>query len=153
MHNVNLRAIAFGILAVISLWALLSFFFTIDAGERGVVLRFGAVTRVVAEGIQWKLPFMEQVVKMSFRVQESTTKTEAASRDLQAVHTTIVSAANAQPLPSGRSANPVHTSRQPSPASAIGSRRSIARSSTISTATIVTVLIERRSPIASSANR
>jgi hypothetical protein len=54
MNNVNLRAIAFGILSVIALWALLSFFFTIDAGERGVVLRFGAVTRVVAEGIRMK---------------------------------------------------------------------------------------------------
>jgi regulator of protease activity HflC (stomatin/prohibitin superfamily) len=81
----NLRALAVGTAAVIVLWTLLSFFFTIDAGERGVILRFGAVEPVVAEGIHAKLPFMESVVKMNTRVQKSTTKTEAASRDLQAV--------------------------------------------------------------------
>lgn len=90
MGNFNVRAIAFGLAAVIVFWMLMSFAFTIDAGERGVVLRFGAVDRVVAEGIHWKFPFVESVVKMSIRVQKSTTKTEAASRDLQAVHTTIV---------------------------------------------------------------
>ncbi|NTW57686.1 MAG: prohibitin family protein [Nitrospirae bacterium] len=90
MGNLNLRALAVGTAGVIVLWALLSFLYTIDAGERGVILRFGAVDRVVAEGIHAKLPFMENVVKMNTRVQKSTTKTEAASRDLQAVHTTIV---------------------------------------------------------------
>ncbi|MDH4163557.1 MAG: prohibitin family protein [Nitrospirota bacterium] len=97
MGNINFRIIALGIAAVIAFWALMSFFFTIDAGERGVVLRFGAVTRIVEEGIQWKWPFMETVVKMNTRVQKSTTKTEAASRDLQAVHTTIVLNFSLQP--------------------------------------------------------
>lgn len=97
MGNMNLRAIAFGAALLIAIWVLSSFFFTIDAGERGVVLRFGAVTRVVEEGIQWKWPFMETVVKMNTRVQKSTTKTEAASRDLQAVHTTIVLNFSLQP--------------------------------------------------------
>jgi prohibitin 2 len=86
----NLRALAVGTAAVIVLWTLLSFFFTIDAGEQGVIIRFGAVDRIVAEGIQAKLPFMESVVKMNTRVHMSTTKTETASRGLQAVHTTIV---------------------------------------------------------------
>ena len=44
----NLRALTVGTAAVIVLWTLLSFFFTIDAEERGVILRFGAVDRVVA---------------------------------------------------------------------------------------------------------
>jgi len=90
MGNFSFKAVALGIAGLVAFWTLLSFFFTIDAGERGVILRFGAVDRVVAEGIHAKLPFMESVVKMNTRVQKSTTKTEAASRDLQAVHTTIV---------------------------------------------------------------
>ncbi len=97
MNSVNFRAVAFGIAGIIVLWVLLSLFFTIDAGERGVVLRFGAVNRVVAEGMHAKLPFMEEVVRMNIRVQKSTTKTEAASRDLQAVHTTIVLNFSLQP--------------------------------------------------------
>ena len=90
MGNFNIRGIALGVAGLIAFWLLMSFLFTIDAGERGVILRFGAVDRVVAEGIHAKWPFMEAVVKMNTRVQKSTTKTEAASRDLQAVHTTIV---------------------------------------------------------------
>jgi regulator of protease activity HflC (stomatin/prohibitin superfamily) len=97
MDKFNFRPIAIGIAAIIVFWSLLSFFFTVDAGERGVVLRFGAVTRVVGEGIHAKWPFMETVVRMNVRVQKSTTKTEAASRDLQAVHTTIVLNFNLQP--------------------------------------------------------
>lgn len=97
MVNFNVRPIAFAAASIIVLWALMSFFFTVDAGERGVVLRFGAVKRVVEEGIHAKWPFMENVVKMSIRVQKSTTQTEAASRDLQAVHTTIVLNFSLQP--------------------------------------------------------
>jgi regulator of protease activity HflC (stomatin/prohibitin superfamily) len=97
MNTITVRMISLVVAAIIFIWTFLSFFFTIDAGERGVVLRFGAVKRVVAEGIQWKIPFVENVVKMNIRVQKSTTKTEAASRDLQAVHTTLVLNINLQP--------------------------------------------------------
>ena len=61
MGDFNFRRIALGIAGLVGSWALLSFFYTIDAGARGVILRFGAVDRVVAEGIHAKLPFMESV--------------------------------------------------------------------------------------------
>jgi regulator of protease activity HflC (stomatin/prohibitin superfamily) len=48
------------------------------------------VNRVVPEGIHFKLPFIEDIVRMSVRVQKTTTKTEAASHDMQIVHTTMV---------------------------------------------------------------
>lgn len=97
MDKFSLRPILIGVAAIILFWAAFSFFFTVDAGERGVVLRFGALKRVVGEGIHAKWPFMETVVKMNVRVQKSITKTEAASRDLQAVHTTIVLNFSLQP--------------------------------------------------------
>ena len=84
------RMVAFGFLAFIALIILTGSYFVIDAGERGVVLRFGAVNRVVGEGLHLKMPMMETVVRMSVRVMKSTAKTEAASRDLQIVHTTMV---------------------------------------------------------------
>jgi len=85
-----LRMAAFGFLGLMGLIVFMGSYFVIDAGERGVVLRFGAVNRVVAEGLHFKMPLMEDIVKMSVRVQKNTTKTEAASRDLQVVHTTMV---------------------------------------------------------------
>ncbi|MDD3250169.1 MAG: prohibitin family protein [Smithella sp.] len=79
--------------AIIGFAAILLFFstyFSIEAGDRGVVLRFGQVNRVVEPGARFKIPFAEEVVRMSVRVQKTTTKTEAASRDLQTVQTTMV---------------------------------------------------------------
>jgi hypothetical protein len=63
MGNMNLRALAHGAAGLILFWAHLPFFFTIDAGERDIILRFGAVDRVVTEGMHAKHPLMERVVK------------------------------------------------------------------------------------------
>lgn len=91
------KMIATGFLGFMAFLVFLGSYFVIDAGERGVVLRFGAVNRVVGEGLHFKVPMMEDVVRMSVRVQKSTTKTEAASRDLQVVQTTMVLNYSLQP--------------------------------------------------------
>jgi regulator of protease activity HflC (stomatin/prohibitin superfamily) len=95
------RMAVFGFLGFIAFLFLMGSYFMIDAGERGVVLRFGAVNRVVAEGIHFKVPMAEDIVRMTVRVQKSTTKTEAASRDLQVVQTTMVLNYNLQPEKAG----------------------------------------------------
>lgn len=79
-----------GIIGIFVLLLLISSYFSIEAGDRGIVLRFGQVNRVVEPGPHFKIPFAEDVVHMSVRVQKTTTKTEAASRDLQTVQTTMV---------------------------------------------------------------
>lgn len=76
-------------------------YFGIDAGDRGVVLRFGNVNRVVEPGARFKIPLAEEVVRMTVRVQKTTTKTEAASRDMQTVQTTMVLNYNIDPLRTG----------------------------------------------------
>lgn len=85
-----IKTAALGFLALMVLLVLLGSYFTIDAGERGVVVRFREVNRVVGPGLHMKIPFVEDVVHMSVRVLKNTTKTEAASRDLQVVQTTMV---------------------------------------------------------------
>jgi regulator of protease activity HflC (stomatin/prohibitin superfamily) len=92
---------ALGFLAFVVFLIFLGSYFVIDAGERGVVLRFGAVNRVVDEGLHFKAPMMEDVVRMTVQVQKSTTKTEAASRDLQIVQTTMVLNYSLQPDKAG----------------------------------------------------
>ncbi len=101
MNNINLRLVAFGIAAFLLIITLTGFFFVVDTGTRGVVLRFGAMNRVEPEGIHAKIPFIESVVHMTVRVQKETTKTEAASKDLQSVHTTIVLNYNLDPKKAG----------------------------------------------------
>ncbi|HAK60423.1 MAG TPA: HflC protein [Nitrospiraceae bacterium] len=75
------------LLAVVTLYAT---YFTVDAGKVGVVRRFQEVNRVVDDGLHFKMPFAENVVVMDVRTQKKTTKTEAASKDLQTVQSTIV---------------------------------------------------------------
>ena len=58
----------------------------IGAGQRGIVLNFGAVQdEVLNEGLHFKIPVMQQVVLMDVRVQKAQTDASSASSDLQDV--------------------------------------------------------------------
>ena len=62
----------------------------VGAGQRGVLLRFGAVTgEVKEEGLYFKIPFAEQVVLMSTQIQRYTAPASASSQDLQVVTTEV----------------------------------------------------------------
>lgn len=65
-------------------------FTTVDAGYRGVVLRFGAVTgRILDPGPHLITPFIETVRPISVQVQVEKLESQAASHDLQVVHTQV----------------------------------------------------------------
>lgn len=62
----------------------------IDAGHRGVVLNFGAVSdKVLTEGLHYRIPIVQSVEIMDVRVKKSETKCEAASKDLQTISSLI----------------------------------------------------------------
>lgn len=62
----------------------------IGAGERGVVLNFGAVQNTVLdEGLHFRVPVMQKVVHLDVKVQKAVTETVAASADLQDVTSTL----------------------------------------------------------------
>lgn len=59
---------------------------SIDAGECGVVTRFGAVTgRVITPGIYAVTPFMEDVQVMDCKIQAESGTADGASKDLQTI--------------------------------------------------------------------
>jgi regulator of protease activity HflC (stomatin/prohibitin superfamily) len=67
-----------------------SFFVIIDAGQRGVLLRFGEVQeQVLAEGIHTVIPLVDTVHKLSVRIQSQEISAEASSKDLQDVFTDV----------------------------------------------------------------
>jgi len=81
--------IAVAIVALILLFWL-SPFGTIAAGERGVHLRFTAVTgKVFGEGLYFLIPLIESVQMMDVKVQKYEMKSDAASKDLQTVHSVV----------------------------------------------------------------
>ena len=81
--------------ALIIVAALLFFLFLkpwvqIGAGERGIVLNFGAVQPVVlGEGLHFRIPMMQKIVRMDVKVQKATTESTASSSNLQEVSSTV----------------------------------------------------------------
>jgi prohibitin 2 len=81
--------VAIGIAALFAL-IVLNPLVKIDAGERGVVMNFGAVQdEVLNEGLHLRIPVMQRVAKMDVRIQKSETRAEAASKDLQDIRSVI----------------------------------------------------------------
>ncbi len=71
---------------VLALVLLSCFFVVVPAGERGVLLQFGAVQeRILNEGLHPLVPLVQSVKLLSVRVQPAVMQTEAASKDLQDV--------------------------------------------------------------------
>ena len=59
---------------------------TVGAGERGILLQFGAVKdKVFDEGLYFKIPFVQQVVKIDVKMQKDEVPASASSKDLQVV--------------------------------------------------------------------
>lgn len=80
------------IVAVIAFVALvaLNSFTIVDAGHTGVVVTLGKVNEgVLQEGMHFKAPFVQQVVKIDNRIVKLEVDTEAFSKDLQTVETTL----------------------------------------------------------------
>lgn len=62
----------------------------VGPGQRGVLMRLGAVQKgVLAEGFHFKMPFIDNVVKMNVQVQKNEAKADAASKDLQVISTVM----------------------------------------------------------------
>ena len=58
----------------------------VGAGQRGIVLNFGAVQKLVLdEGLHFRIPVMQEIVLMDVKVQKAETDAAAASADLQDV--------------------------------------------------------------------
>jgi len=83
--------LAFGITVVV-----LIFLFTIlsisavPTGHVGIKVRFGAVQNdVLVEGLNFKMPLAERIVRMDCRTQRIDVEGEGASKDLQTVNTYI----------------------------------------------------------------
>ncbi len=88
----NFKKLKWVLIAVIGIPLLLlgNPFGTVGAGERGILLRFSAVTgKIYNEGLYFRWPFIEQVVLMDIKVQKNQVDATAASKDLQTVHSDV----------------------------------------------------------------
>ena len=84
------KLIIIGAAAIFVLVILLNSFTVVQAGHTGVVVTMGSVNEgVLQEGIHFKIPFVQNVVKIDNRIQKLEVNTEAFSKDLQSVKTVL----------------------------------------------------------------
>ena len=75
---------------LVAVFVLANCFTIIGAGHTGVVLTLGKVNEeVLQEGIHIKIPFVQRIVKIDNRIVKLEVNTEAFSKDLQTVATTL----------------------------------------------------------------
>jgi len=86
-ENIPIKGIIIGLVIVILLFFSI---FIVNAGERGVVLTFGKPNEIASsEGLHFKIPFAQRVIKMDVKTQKYEADAGAASKDLQVVSTKI----------------------------------------------------------------
>lgn len=83
------KKIVLAIVAIVVLFSLAPFAI-VPAGSRGVITTFGKVDNVVLdEGIHFRIPIAQTVHLVDVRIQKGEGKGDAASKDLQTIHTTV----------------------------------------------------------------
>ena len=88
MDRLSLRVIGVVVLLFL-VWALAPFG-TVPAGYRGVMTTFGSPSsEVLSEGIHFRLPLAQRLNLVSVSIQKGEGEGDAASRDLQTVHTRV----------------------------------------------------------------
>lgn len=94
-----LKKAAAVIVGIFVLSVIFGSFGTIGAGERGVLLRFSAVTgKVFGEGLYWKIPLIDGVIVFDTKIQKEQVDAQSASKDLQTVSATVALNFSIDPL-------------------------------------------------------
>jgi regulator of protease activity HflC (stomatin/prohibitin superfamily) len=80
------KAIMKALVGIVLLFIVFGSFGIVSNGERGVLLRFGAVTgNVKSEGLYFKLPLIEHVEMFDVKTKKSEVEADASTKDLQMV--------------------------------------------------------------------
>ena len=84
------KMIVYGLIALFLLVTVLSSFQTIKSGEVGLKVRFGKIVdSSLNEGLNLKIPYIEQIQKVNIKVQKSEISGESSTKDMQTIDTTI----------------------------------------------------------------
>ena len=91
MNNKKIKNLIIAVIIVVAIAVVgFSSFTIIEPGHTGVVVTLGKVDEnVLQEGMHFKVPFVQQIVRIDNRIVKLEVDTEAFSKDLQTVSTTI----------------------------------------------------------------
>ncbi|MDR2840317.1 MAG: prohibitin family protein [Paludibacter sp.] len=79
------KYVIIGLITIFLIIIFSSSFYTIDTGERGVVLRFGSLQSIANEGLNVKVPFIDRVETLSVRDKKLSVNIAVSSSDIQTI--------------------------------------------------------------------
>ena len=84
------KVVIYGIICLFILITIINSFQTIESGEVGLKVRFGKIVdSSLNEGLNLKIPYIEQIQKVNIKVQKSEITVESSTKDMQTITTTI----------------------------------------------------------------
>lgn len=85
------KIIVFSIIGLFVFITILSSFKTIKSGETGLKVRFGKIvdSSSLTEGINFKIPYVEKIVKVDIKVQKEEINVESSTKDMQIINTNV----------------------------------------------------------------
>lgn len=84
------KAFILGIIALFVVVTIFNSFQTIESGEVGLKVRFGKIVDTsLNEGLNLKIPYIEQIKKVNIKVQKVEIPTESSTKDMQLIDSTI----------------------------------------------------------------
>ena len=93
VHSIISRIPSRGVVIIAAILVFLLFskpWVQVGPGERGIVMNFGAVQKLVLqEGLHFRIPVMQDIVLMDVKVQKALTDADAASSNLQDVSSKV----------------------------------------------------------------
>lgn len=90
MKNNSKKFIIAGAAIIVALFLIFNAYAVVQAGHTGVVVTLGKVTEsTLQEGLHFKIPFIQEIVMIDNRIVKEEVQTEAFSKDLQTVTTTL----------------------------------------------------------------
>ena len=79
-----------GIIIIFLIITLFCSFKTIKSGEVGLKVRFGKIVDTsLNEGFNFKIPYIEKIVKVNIKVQKEEIEVESSTKDMQLINTAI----------------------------------------------------------------
>lgn len=82
---------SFVLLGIFIIVLFFSSFTTVKSGEVGLKVRFGKIVDTqINEGINFKIPFVEKIIRVDVKVQKQEDKVESSTKDMQTINTTTV---------------------------------------------------------------
>ena len=93
-YNMNKQStkklVIYGVIGLFLIITIFSSFQTIKSGEVGLKVRFGKIVNTqLNEGLNLKIPYIEDIVTVNIKVQKLEIDTESSSKDLQTIQTTL----------------------------------------------------------------